>query len=72
MSAVGYERDVRHYEFICKDSYGIGDCLGVWAHNEEKEVVDFLKKINLNPNHILHLERTDGENNILPESMSLC
>ena len=36
MSPVGYERDVRHYEFGLKGKnmgYGTGDCLGVFPHN---------------------------------------
>jgi len=64
MSEVGYERDVRHYEFDTTGmngmSYGTGDCLGIWAHNKENEVADFLKSINLDPNSVLKLKRTDG------------
>jgi sulfite reductase alpha subunit-like flavoprotein len=63
MSEVGYDRDVRHYEFDItgkKMSYGTGDVLGIWAHNKEEEVAAFLKSINLNPNDVLKLKRTDG------------
>jgi sulfite reductase alpha subunit-like flavoprotein len=41
-------------------SYGTGDVLGIWAHNKEEEVAAFLKSINLNPNDVLKLKRTDG------------
>jgi sulfite reductase alpha subunit-like flavoprotein len=64
MSAPDYDRDVRHYEFdttgMSGMGYGTGDCLGVWAHNNEDEVATFLKSIDLDPNAVLNLKRTDG------------
>jgi len=63
MSRVGYNRDVRHYEFNVKGMqmpYGTGDCLGIWAHNVPDKVAGFLKDINLDGNTILTLKRNDG------------
>jgi len=63
MSAPDYERDVRHYEFDITGlnmHYGTGDCLSIYAHNVEENVSAFLKSINLDPNHVLNLERNDG------------
>jgi sulfite reductase alpha subunit-like flavoprotein len=74
MSAPDYDRDVRHYESDTTGlnmGYGTGDCLGVYAHNSEEEVATFLKSINLDPNTVLNLKRTDGANMDLPESMPL-
>lgn len=36
-----YDRDIRHYEFDLKDTgitYGVGDCLGIYPHNDRQEV----------------------------------
>ena len=36
-----YDRDIRHYEFDLKDSgmsYSVGDCLGIYPHNDKQEV----------------------------------
>ena len=38
-----YDRDIRHYEFDLSQSgmsYSVGDCLGVYPHNEREEVRD--------------------------------
>lgn len=74
MSDPTYDRDVRHYSFDIKGKgmgYGTGDCLAVYATNIEDEVAKFLKSVNLDPNHVLNLKRTDGVENELPESMPL-
>jgi len=51
--------------------YGTGDCLAVFAHNEEDHVLSFLDRIGLNPASVLNLQRTDGKTMELPTSMPL-
>lgn len=75
ISPVGHDRDVRHYEWDLTGlkgmSYGTGDCLGVWARNEEADVNAWLKSVNLDPNTVLNLQRNDGDKLELPASMAL-
>merc|ERR1712045_103065 len=45
LSPEGYERDIRHYEFDTVGTgvgYEVGDSLGVYAHNNDDNVRDFL------------------------------
>lgn len=59
-----HNRDVRHYEFDIKGQkpmmYASGDCMAIYPHNNEEQVIKFLDSIKLNPNTLLKLSRTDG------------
>lgn len=51
-SPVGYERDIRHYEFDLSGTgvmYNLGDSLGVYPYNQLADVHEFLKFYGLNP-----------------------
>ena len=59
----GYDRDVRHYVFDINNKnikYDVGDCLAIYPENDEKEVVEFLEKIKLNPNDVAAIEKKEG------------
>lgn len=54
-----YDRDIRHYEFDLSGSgmsYEVGDCLGVYPHNDLTEVNQWLEDFDLNPNSVIQLE----------------
>ncbi|XP_013418498.1 uncharacterized protein LOC106179427 isoform X2 [Lingula anatina] len=68
-----YDRDIRHYEFDLKGSgmtYSIGECLGIYPHNNPEEVNQFLGDCGINPEHTVTLEDTSGRKEPLPPVIS--
>ncbi|XP_064607290.1 pyruvate:ferredoxin oxidoreductase-like [Liolophura sinensis] len=64
-----YDRDIRHYEFDLKESgmqYAIGECLGIYPHNNIDEVINFLAECNIGPDNVITLEDTTGRKDPLP------
>lgn len=64
-----YDRDIRHYEFDLQGSgmtYSPGDCLGVYPHNDKKEVLEWCEQYGINPNSVLKLEDLQGRKEALP------
>jgi len=64
-----YDRDIRHYEFDLQGSgmtYSPGDCLGVYPHNNKKEVLEWCEQYGINPNSVLKLEDLQGRKEALP------
>lgn len=42
MTPEDYDRDIRHYEFDLSSTgfrYSLGDCLGIYPHNDKTEVI---------------------------------
>lgn len=64
-----YDRDIRHYEFDLQGSgmtYSPGDCLGVYPHNNKKEVLEWCEQYGIDPNSVLKLEDLQGRKEVLP------
>ena len=65
-----YDRDIRHYEFNLKGSgmsnYGVGDCLGIYPHNNPEEVNQFLEEYGISPDATFSLEDTQDRKEPLP------
>eukprot|EP01111_Echinosteliopsis_oligospora_P016519 TRINITY_DN689_c0_g1_i5.p1 TRINITY_DN689_c0_g1~~TRINITY_DN689_c0_g1_i5.p1 ORF type:complete len:1208 (+),score=338.40 TRINITY_DN689_c0_g1_i5:237-3860(+) len=58
LTPADYDRNVFHIEFDTNGTdlkYEIGDALGVYGHNDEQEVLDFLKYYGLDPDSVLSL-----------------
>ena len=56
-----YDRDIRHYEFDLGGSgfsYSVGDCLGIYPHNNKEEVLKFLDDYQLHSNTVLSVQDT--------------
>ncbi|KAG6006213.1 hypothetical protein E4U21_007252 [Claviceps maximensis] len=65
LTPADYDRHIFHIEFDLGDSgltYKIGEALGIHAHNDEAEVVDFIKSYGLDPNELVRVPaREDGD-----------
>uniref|UniRef100_A0A6A7FYI8 pyruvate dehydrogenase (NADP(+)) n=3 Tax=Hirondellea gigas TaxID=1518452 RepID=A0A6A7FYI8_9CRUS len=68
-----YDRDIRHYEFNLKDSgisFELGDTLGVYPHNNETNVGEFLEKYGIAPDTVISLEYMSDGKNTLPSALT--
>ena len=68
-----YDRDIRHYEFDLSTSgfnYNLGDCLGIYAHNDPELVGEFLNFYGMGPETVINLEDTHGLKDPLPGIVS--
>ncbi|MCJ1395651.1 hypothetical protein MMC18_008856 [Xylographa bjoerkii] len=62
LTPLSYDRNIFHIEFDLGTSglqYEIGEALGVHAHNDEKEVQDFIDFYKLNPEEIVEVPSRD-------------
>jgi sulfite reductase (NADPH) flavoprotein alpha-component len=70
ITAPGYERDTRHYEFDISGTgmeYDVGDVLATYPHNLGNEVDDFLASIKLDGNQAFEIERLSENVSAMPE-----
>ncbi|CAG8716803.1 18458_t:CDS:1, partial [Acaulospora morrowiae] len=59
-----YNRYLFHIEFDTTGTdlkYDLGEALGVYGHNDPKEVNQFLKYYNLNPNGLISIPNKEGD-----------
>lgn len=73
ITAPGYERDTRHYEFDISGTgmeYEVGDVLATYPHNNDKEVLEFLETIKLNPKQAIEIERLSENVASLPDTVT--
>ena len=63
LTPTDYHRNTFHLEFDTTGTgltYGIGDALGVYGHNDEAEVLDFLKFYGVSPDDFVSIAHTQG------------
>lgn len=68
-----YDRDIRHYEFDLSGTgftYSPGDCLGVYAHNNKKNVLQFCEQYGINPNTTIQLNDKQDRKEPLPSNLT--
>ncbi|CAH1775312.1 unnamed protein product [Owenia fusiformis] len=73
LSPPDYDRDIRHYEFDLKGlnmPYGVGECLGIYPHNDPKQVDQFLQDYGMSPNAVVQLEDTTNRKEPYPSIVS--
>eukprot|EP00127_Corallochytrium_limacisporum_P004283 Clim_evm228s157 gene=Clim_evmTU228s157 len=59
LTSVNYDRNVFHMEFDIRGTglkYQIGDALGVYGHNDEEEVHEFLDELGIPAEELIQLE----------------
>lgn len=68
-----YDRDIRHYEFDLTDAgmpYSVGDCLGIYPHNDKQQVNKFLDEYGLSPSTVISLSDRQDRKEPLPETLT--
>lgn len=69
-----YARDIRHYEFDLHGTgfggYSVGDCMGLFPHNNRQDIMSFLEDYGLAPDTLIKFEDTQDRKNVLPETVT--
>eukprot|EP00928_Gymnodinium_smaydae_P030133 TRINITY_DN2247_c0_g1_i2.p1 TRINITY_DN2247_c0_g1~~TRINITY_DN2247_c0_g1_i2.p1 ORF type:complete len:1896 (+),score=381.74 TRINITY_DN2247_c0_g1_i2:84-5690(+) len=72
--AMGYDRDIRHYEFDIKDtgvSYNCGESLAVWPRNPVSKVEELCTALGFDAGQQLRVVPQEGARNWCPEELSV-
>eukprot|EP00927_Polykrikos_kofoidii_P046141 TRINITY_DN40337_c0_g1_i1.p1 TRINITY_DN40337_c0_g1~~TRINITY_DN40337_c0_g1_i1.p1 ORF type:complete len:1902 (+),score=402.20 TRINITY_DN40337_c0_g1_i1:435-5708(+) len=71
---MGYDRDIRHYEFNIAGtsiSYKTGDSLAVWPRNPKDKVDEFCVMMGLDAGQQLRIVPLEGSRNWCPQELSV-
>ena len=73
LTPADYDRDIRHYEFDLSSTgmkYNVGDCLGIYGHNDRERVLGFCDQLGLGAKSMIHLEDIQDRKEPLPSVVS--